>query len=128
MNGLAAIVNYQNGVLHGKIKVNHPNGTTAVKANYINGWLNGEYISFLETGDAIMKGNFKNHKKEGLWTRNHHKSNKISTIQFYENDTQKETFKEWDIDGFLKKDRIDNPALSQVEYYEYHKEGLEALF
>ena len=123
MSGLAAVVTYQNGLLHGKIKVNHPNGTTAVKANYTNGWLDGEYISFLETGDAITKGNFRQHKKEGLWTRNHHKSNKVYNIQFYVNNSNTETYKEWDKDGFLKKDRVDNKRLKQIEYYEYHKGG-----
>lgn len=124
MSGLAAIVHYKDGVLHGKVKVNHPNGTTAVEANYVNGWLEGQYISYLETGDAIVKGNFKNHKKHGLWTRNHYKSNKISTIQLFENGVYKETYKEWEADGFLKKDRIDNKVMSQIEYYDYYKSGM----
>ncbi len=125
VNGLCTVLNYKKGVLHGKVTVYHPNGSSLLEARFKDGWLEGDYISWHETGDIAVKGTFKNHKKTGLWTRYHHQSAQIYTIRMFENDMNTETYKEWDVDGFLKNDRKDNKAKKQVEFYTFYKSGMK---
>lgn len=121
IDGICAILNYKNGLLHGKIKVYHPNGTVLLTTNCENGWLDGDYVSRRDDGFVITKGRMQNHKKEGIWTTYHYKTNQLYRIVLYENNVQKYVLKEYDKEGFLKKDWVDNKELQQVELYDYYK-------
>jgi len=127
ISGLCAVINYKNGIVDGKVIVYHPNGGVLMKARLKDGWLDGDYITMHETGDIINKGQYKNHKKTGLWTNYHHKSSQIYGIRSYENDSQKDIYKEWDKDGFLKHDRIDKKRKKEVEFYTYYKSGMKII-
>ena len=127
MNGLCTVLHYKNGVLDGKVIFYHPNGEVLLKTHFQNGWLEGNYIAKQETGEPIIEGVFNQHKKNGKWTRYHHKSYNLYSIRGYENNVQTEVYKEWEMDGFLKYDRIDNKAKKQVEYYTYYKSGMKTM-
>lgn len=124
ISGLCAVLNYKNGVVHGKITVYHQNGSVLLKTRARDGWLEGDYITYHETGDIVTKGKFKNHKKNGFWTGYHHQSNQIYTIRMYKDDVGEASYKEWDRDGFQVQDRVDNKLKRQVEHYRYYKSGM----
>ncbi|MFK7948210.1 MAG: toxin-antitoxin system YwqK family antitoxin [Saprospiraceae bacterium] len=121
IDGICAILSYKDGLVHGKIQVFHPNGQILLDANCENGWLEGDYISYRDNGFVINKGQLKKHKKDGIWTSYHYKSNQVYRIVKYENGREIATLKEYDNDGFLKVDWIDNKDLQQYELYNYYK-------
>ena len=121
IDGICATLNYKDGLLHGNVRVFHPNGQLLLNANLKDGWLDGDYVSYRDNGFIIAKGQFKNHKKEGVWTYYHYKSDRVNRIVYYENDIQKYVIREYDTDGFVKKKWIDNKALQQYELYDYYK-------
>ena len=121
IDGTCAILNYQNGLLHGKVKVFHPNSTLLLDANFENGWLEGDYISKRDDGLINTKGYLKQHKKDEIWTTYHYKSDQVYRIVRYEDNIQKATLKEYDKDGYLKVDWVDNKDLQQFELYNYYK-------
>jgi antitoxin component YwqK of YwqJK toxin-antitoxin module len=118
-----AIANYKNGYLDGETTVYYENGNKLMIANYKNGLLYGSYISYWETGDFCRRGEFREHKKQGIWESTHYQSNKKNRIQNYV-DNQAEVLQEWDVDGFMKKNTIDNKVEEQLEIYYHNKSGM----
>ncbi len=125
VGGICAIINYKNGLLDGMATIYYPNGERCLQTNFRDGFLDGTYISKTEEGFIQREGLFKKHLKNGLWRNYHYKSHQIASIEFYENGVQKEVYNEWDEDGFLNKERIDNQLDKQVEYYTYSKDGMK---
>lgn len=123
INIICAVQSYKNNVLDGKVTVYYPSGNILVEANYKNGWLDGKYISYADDGYILTKGSFEKHKKEGLWTRYHYKSEQIHSIQNYINDSSIETIKAWDKDGFLTQELKDNKRKREKTTFFYHKNG-----
>lgn len=125
IGGICAMVNYKNGVLDGIVTVYLPNGERSLQANFKDGFLDGEYISKRESGLINRMGDFKNHKKDGIWKMYHYNNSQVYRIEKYENGVYKEIYGEWDADGFQKQERIDNPEKKEVEYYTYYKSGMK---
>lgn len=55
------------GHLHGEYKAFHENGQLHIECNYVDGEIQGDYLSCFMNGSVAEKGVYQNHKRIGHW-------------------------------------------------------------
>lgn len=61
------LITYMGGIKEGSNRYYSPEGTLLKDLNYIKDQLDGEAIYYNAKGDMVIKGFYKNGKKNGLW-------------------------------------------------------------
>ena len=138
---------YKDGITQGEFKEWHDNGNLQTQGYYKEGKLNGEYKTWYENGqlykyfnyeDNILKeckewdqnGQlklhllFKDNKKNGEYNFWHHNGQLLRQCN-YKNEKLHGPFREWDLNGVLRKDEMWGAAvtLKQIKTLKWLKEN-----
>ena len=85
---IKAFLNFQEGVLNGKMKSFYPNGKTKAEGNFLNGELDGKFTFYYEDGSIKEKAIYKNGKKDGeelLIIRKNYQNGKMKAVHCLKN-------------------------------------------
>lgn len=70
-------INYNNGILHGKVELYFLNGSPKLNGEFVNGNKVGKWIYYTEKGKIKLEGSYENNRPTGIWTINDKKGKKI---------------------------------------------------
>lgn len=80
---IKATLEFNEGILHGKMKSFYSNGKTKAEGKFLNGELEGIFTFYYEDGSIKEKSQYKNGKKEGeelLILRKNYQNGKIKKV------------------------------------------------
>lgn len=78
-----ALLEFREGILHGKMKSFYNNGKTKAVGNFENGELEGAFVFYYEDGSIKEKSKYKNGKKDGeelLIIRKNYQNGKMKAV------------------------------------------------
>lgn len=88
-NKIAAIYNYENGVLEGEVTAYHNNGKISEKGLYKNNVKTGDWKEYYEDGILKAEGKYINDEKDGAWKLYDEKGKLKETIRYRNGEIKK---------------------------------------
>ena len=111
---------FKNNLLHGPIRINHPNGRPKCITKYLNHKKDGEYVEFNIYGEIIHESSFKNGNRHGEF-KNFNDQGQLLVHMFFNEGEKHGQCKEYDNEGNLELDCSFKNGKHHGNYKEYIK-------
>lgn len=115
--------NFKNNLLHGPIRINHPNGQPKCITQFINQKKDGKYVEFNALGNLIHESFFKNGNRHGEF-KNFNEDGQLLVHMFYHEGEKHGHCKEYDNEGNLELDCTFKNGKHQGIYKEFLRGNL----